>query len=226
MNTASGSPPPVYNIFQPGLVRGSAALRHAPHKQYAYVEHPTEGWRVYLRSCSFIHDEDDPNPLKFLVVKATQKSPSSYAWEPPKGQMEGKDLPADGPIMDALLQNAMREINEETGIPGEIPLIHTGLVFQGEEKDYPPNHYFQYHMFRGAISADVFDYVKARFAHYRAHPKEFAALKKDYREKDDIEWFDMKTNRLFGRWSPSIVMLYINSFLVKPKQNLDGRKGS
>jgi 8-oxo-dGTP pyrophosphatase MutT (NUDIX family) len=227
MNTATASAvPPVYNIFQPGLIRGSAALRHAPHKQYAYVEHPTEGWRVYLRSCSFIHDEDDPNPLKFIVVKATQKSPSSYAWEPPKGQMEGKDLPSDGPIIDALLQNAMREINEETGIPGEIALIHTGLVFQGEEKDYPPNHYFQYHMFRGAVGADIFDYTKARFAHYRTHPKEFAALKKDYREKDDIDWFDMKTHRLFGRWSPSIVMLYINSFLVAPKQNLDGRIGA
>ena len=137
--------------------------------------------------------------------------------------MEGKDLPEDAPLMDALLQNAMREVNEETGIPGEISLIHTGLVFQGEEKDYPPNHYFQYHLFRGAITADIFDYTKARFAHYRAHPKEFAALKKDYREKDDIDWFDMKTHRLFGRWSPSIVMLYINSFLVKPKQNLDGR---
>ncbi len=216
--------PPVFNVFQEGLVRGSAALRHAPHKQYAYVEHPTEGWRVYLRSCSFIHDEDDPNPLKFLVVKATHKSPSSYAWEPPKGQMEGKDLPEDGPLMDALLQNAMREINEETGIPGELPLFHTGLVFQGTENDYPPGHYFQYHMFRAGISADIFDYTKARFAHYRANPKEFAALKKDYREKDDIDWFDMKTHRLFGRWSPSIVMLYINSFLAQPKQNLNGRK--
>jgi 8-oxo-dGTP pyrophosphatase MutT (NUDIX family) len=215
--------PPVYNVFQEGLVRGSAALRHAPHKQYAYVEHPTEGWRVYLRSCSFIHDEDDPNPLKFLVVKAEHKSPSSYAWEPPKGQMEGKDLPMKGPLMDALLQNAMREINEETGIPGEIPLIHTGLVFQGKEDDYPPGHYFQYHMFRAGVPAQVVDYAQARFAYYRTHPKEFAQLKKDYREKDAIDWFDMKTHRLFGRWSPSIVMLYINSFLAKPRQNLDNR---
>jgi 8-oxo-dGTP pyrophosphatase MutT (NUDIX family) len=222
MNTASSSLPRVHNIFQPGLVRGSAALRHAPHKQYAFVEHPTEGWRVYLRSCSFIHDEYDPNPLKFVVVKATHKSPSSYAWEPPKGQMEGKDLPMDCPMIDALMQNAMREINEETGILGEIALIHTGLVFQGEEKDYPPNHYFQYHLFRGAISAEMFDYAYTRFAYYRAHPKEFEQLKKDYREKDDIDWFNMKTHRLFGRWSPSIVMLYINSFLVKPKQNLNG----
>jgi 8-oxo-dGTP pyrophosphatase MutT (NUDIX family) len=211
---------PVYNVFQPGLVRGSATLRHAPHKKYAYVEHPTEGWRVYLRSCSFIHDEDDPNPLKFLVVKATHKSPSSYAWEPPKGQMEGKDLPQKGPLLTALMQNAMREINEESGIPGEIPLKHTRLVFQDREKDYPPGHYFQYHIFRGAIKADIFDYAAHRFAYYREHPKEFKALVKDYREKDDIAWFEMKTHRLFGKWSPSIVMMYINSFLVNPKQQL------
>ena len=211
---------PVHNVFQPGLIRGSAALRHAPHKQYAYVEHPTEGWRVYLRSCSFIHDEDDPSALKFLVVKATHKDSSSYAWEPPKGQMEGKDLPSKGPIIDALMQNAMREINEETGIPGEIPLKHTGLVFQDREKDYPPNHYFQYHIFRGAITADIFDYAYSRFAYYRENPKQFKALVKDYREKDNIAWFNPKKHRLFGNWSPSIVMKYINSFLGSPKQPL------
>jgi 8-oxo-dGTP pyrophosphatase MutT (NUDIX family) len=213
----TGASVPVYDIFQEGLVRGSASLRHAPHKKYAYVEHPTEGWRVYLRSCSFLHDEDDPNPLKFVVVKATHKKPDSYAWEPPKGQMEGKDLPLNNqPILDALTQNANREINEETGIPGLIPLEHSGLVFQGREKDYPSGHYFQYHMFYGIIPYNMFEYAKNRFAHYGTHPREFKALTKDYQEKDDIDWFDMKTTRLFGRWSPSIVMLYINSYLAKP----------
>jgi 8-oxo-dGTP pyrophosphatase MutT (NUDIX family) len=214
----TGASVPIYDIFQPGLVRGSASLRHAQHKLYAYVEHPTEGWRVYLRSCSFLHDENDPNPLKFVVVKATHKKPEDYTWEPPKGQMEGKDLPRKGqPILEALMHNANREINEETGIPGDIPLEHTGLVFQGRENDYPPKHYFQYHMFYSAIPYNMFEYAKNRFTYYKAHPREFKALTKDYQEKDDIEWFDMKKTRLFGRWSPSIVMLYVNSHLAKPK---------
>lgn len=213
MNSASYHQP-IYNIFQDGLVRGSASLRHAPHKRYAYVEHPIEGWRVYLRSCSFIHDAADIRPLKFIVVKATHKPASSYAWEPPKGQMEGKDLPSEGPILAALLQNAIREINEETGIPGDIPLVHTSLVFQGREKNYPANHVFQYHIFRGAVEPERFIYAKHRFAYFRENPKEFEKLTKDYREKDDLEWYDMHSNKLFGRWSPSIVMLYINSFLI------------
>ena len=60
----------VYDIFQPGLIRGSERLPFDPEKAYAYVEHPTEGWRVYLRSCAFV-SVDKPwfNKRDFLVVK-------------------------------------------------------------------------------------------------------------------------------------------------------------
>ena len=44
---------PLFNVFQKGLIRGSERLAFDPEKTYAYVEHPTEGWRVYLRSCMF-----------------------------------------------------------------------------------------------------------------------------------------------------------------------------
>ena len=43
------------DVFQPGLIRGAASLAFAPHKRYFYVEHPEEGWRVYLRDGTFIH---------------------------------------------------------------------------------------------------------------------------------------------------------------------------
>ena len=44
---------PIFDVFQKGLIRGSERLAYDPAKSYAYVEHPTEGWRVYLRSCVF-----------------------------------------------------------------------------------------------------------------------------------------------------------------------------
>ena len=37
----------IHDIFQSGLKRGSERLPYAPQKRYFYVEHPTEGWRVY-----------------------------------------------------------------------------------------------------------------------------------------------------------------------------------
>ena len=61
---------PIFDVFQPGLKRGAASLPFAPHKKYFYVEHPTEGWRVYLRACCFLHEAGVPfqkNVGVFLV---------------------------------------------------------------------------------------------------------------------------------------------------------------
>ena len=64
------SPKGLLNVFEPGLLRGAAKLAFAPHKRYFYVEHPVEGWRVYLRACTFLHNSMEPfDPTKFLVVK-------------------------------------------------------------------------------------------------------------------------------------------------------------
>ena len=60
----------IFDVFQKGLIRGSEKLPYDPSKSYAYVEHPLEGWRVYLRSCIFLHPTYEPFHLKrFLVVK-------------------------------------------------------------------------------------------------------------------------------------------------------------
>lgn len=216
MNSSSHHPP-TYNIFQEGLRSGSNTFRRSPGKEYAYVEHPTEGWRVYLRSCAFLHDIYDPRPNKFVVVKDTNKPASAYAWEPPKGQMEGKDIVKSNSIsanllISSLTNNIIREIQEESKLPGFIDLRCTGMVFQGREKEYPENHVFQYVLFVGAITPDQFDYAKGRFDYYKSNPSEFKELIKDQKEKNDIDWFDPTTKRLFGRWSPSIVAMYLNSF--------------
>jgi hypothetical protein len=221
---------PVYNIFQEGLRSGSHIFRRTPNKQYAYVEHPTEGWRVYLRSCAFLHDTSKPNHTKFAVVKATHKKLSSYAWEPPKGQMEGKDLVKSNSItptalLKSLQNNALREIQEESKIVGPIDLHYSGMVFQNREKEYPEGHVFQYVIFVGSITPEQYNDAKERFRYYKEDaPKEFKALPKDQQEKDDIAWFDPSETALFGRWSPSIVMMYINSFLSSNLNMIGGNK--
>lgn len=201
------------DIFQPGLKRGAASLPFAPHKRYAYVEHPKEGWRVYLRNAAFLHQwEGSPNigldPQKFLVVKTTGAAPHGYAWEPPKGQMEGKDLPTRGPLLKGMMDALSREIAEESKIENVLFLQHTGLVFQGREKDYPPNHFFQYHIFRGFVDEEEIDSAQQKFQWLKDHPKAYARLRKDFKEKDAMRFYSPKHTRLFGAWAPALVMLY------------------
>jgi ADP-ribose pyrophosphatase YjhB (NUDIX family) len=199
------------DVFDPELVRGSASLAFAPHKRYFYVEHPTEGWRVYLRAACFLHEEGQPfDPQRFLVVKRYGADPKTKAWEPPKGQMEGKDAKPEGaPLIQLMAENVRREIQEESKIQNIHGLRYTGLVVQSREPDYPPNTYFQYHIFQALVPIQAIQAAEEKFQWLRNHPAAFARLRADRREKDALAWFDPKKTRLMGKWSPSIVALYL-----------------
>ena len=199
--------PPLFDVFQPGLRRGSAHLPHDPVKAYAFVEHPTEGWRVYLRSCLFLHAMG--NPKEFLVVKRRGAHASSATWEPPKGQMEGKDLRPNRSILQNLTENVLRETEEESHITKVAHLRHTGLVFQSQESSYPPNHFFQYHIFQGIATPEQIKQSVDTFQWIKEHPKGFARWRRDRREKDAVDWFHPRRTRLNPRWTPSIAMMYL-----------------
>lgn len=205
------SPRGLLNVFEPGLLRGSAKLPFAPTKSYFYVEHPVEGWRVYLRAACFLHEAGQPfEASRFLVVKRTDANPTSKAWEPPKGQMEAKDAnPATAPLLNLLAENMRREVAEEAKIEVLQSFRHTGLVIQSHESDYPENTYFQYHIFQAVVPPEVIQQAAELFDWYKEHPSAFARLKKDKREKDALAWYDPKSKRLMGKWSPSIVALYL-----------------
>ena len=200
----------LFDVFQKGLIRGYAYLPHDPEKAYAYVEHPTEGWRVYLRSCVFLHAAAMPfSNRHFLVVKKTGKQ--GRAWEPPKGQMEGKDMTARKPILELLKENARRETEEEAHITHLQNLAHTGLVFQSQENDYPKNHFFQYHVFQAMVSQEQIQLSFDTFAWMKEHPKAVARWKRDRKEKDAVAWFNPRTTQLMSRWSPSIIAMYLQN---------------
>lgn len=210
---ASTSPSGLLNVFQPGLVRGAAKLDFAPHKRYFYVEHPVEGWRVYLRAACFLHEVGQPfDPKRFLVVKRKDAKPDTKAWEPPKGQMEGKDAkPDDKPLIELMAENVRREVLEESKIKKFHSLLYTGLVVQSREPDYPENHYFQYHIFQAQVLPETIQEALDTFVWLNEHPAAFARLRSDKREKDALAWYNPAKTRLMGKWSPSIVALYIQS---------------
>ena len=145
--------------------------------------------------------------MNFLVVKRTGARWSTATWEPPKGQMEGKDL-KNKSILEHLKDNVIRETEEESHVTDIKKLKHTGLVFQSQESDYPSNTYFQYHIFQGFISREQVEQSFTTFKWIKEHPKGFARWKRDRKEKDGVSWFDPKMTRLNPRWSPDIVVLY------------------
>jgi ADP-ribose pyrophosphatase YjhB (NUDIX family) len=200
------------NVFEPGLIRGAAKLSFAPHKKYFYIEHPVEGWRVYIRACTFLHDSSQPfNPSQFLVVKRKDANPTTKAWEPPKGQMEGKDAkPEDASLIELMAENVRREVEEESKIEKMYHLRYTGLVIQSREPDYPPNHFFQYHIFQAVVTPNEIEKAQEKFKWLNEHPAAFARMRSDVREKDALTWFDPHKTRLMGKWSPSIVALYLS----------------
>ena len=208
-----------HDVFQRGLRRGTERLPFDPAKQYFYVEHPTEGWRVYLRSCCFVHEkplagEAQVDTSRFVVVKRTGADPKSKAWEPPKGQMEGKDGMRKGSIMQHLRENVKREVAEEARIENLQNLTHTGLWFESREDDYPPNTFFQYHIFSAVISPKEWLRASEELQWCREHPDAFARLKRDKREKDDIAWYTPSEHKMMGRWSAKITIMYLKAFGV------------
>jgi len=206
---------PLLDVFQPGLIRGEEHLPFDPAKGYFYVEHPTEGWRVYLRGACFVHAEGVPfDPARFLVVKRPGDHPLAKAWEPPKGQMEGKDALKHPrtEIIELIKENVRREVFEEAHVKQLHGLQHTGLVYQNTEKDYPANWFFQYHVFQALCPTKEIQKGLDWFAWLRAHPKFFARMKRDKKEKDDLRWFDVRETKMMGRWSPSIAAMYIQAF--------------
>jgi 8-oxo-dGTP pyrophosphatase MutT (NUDIX family) len=204
---------PVLDVFQAGLKRGAARLPYAPHKRYFYVEHPTEGWRVYLRAATFIHEEGaDFDPIRFLVVKKKDASPNSSTWEPPKGQMEAKDTSKEKSVHQLLKENVFREVSEEAKISSLKKVKYTGLVYQNRELDYPENHFFQYHVFQAYATPSAIRAAHEEFAWLNEHPKAFERLSKDKREKDALTWYSPQKTKLMGRWSPTIVAGYIGYF--------------
>lgn len=201
---------PLFDVFQPNLIHGAESSSFDPEKRYAYVEHPTEGWRVFLRSCVFLHPLDGPfHSQQFLVVKRAGSRPSTATWEPPKGQMEGKDAKGERNVLKLLKENVQRETEEESHITEIKRLKHTGLVFQSQEKDYPANTFFQYHIFQGFLTEDQIEKSFDTFEWIKKHPAAFKRWRRDRREKDGVAWFNPRETRLNPRWCPSIAALYL-----------------
>jgi hypothetical protein len=125
--------------------------------------------------------------------------------------MEGKDIHGKS-VLKLLKENALRETAEESHITNIKDFAHTGLVFQSQESDYPDNHFFQYHIFRGFVTPTTIQDSFDTFAWAKEHPKAVARWSRDRKEKDAVAWFNPRETRLNPRWTPDIVAAYLRRF--------------
>jgi len=212
----------MHDIFQPGLVRGSGTTSFDPEKSYFFVETPDytpsagkSGWRVYLRACCFIHEQPEEGKCvdfsRFIVVKKTGMPANAKAWDPPKGQMEGKDAMKHPrtPLLKLIETNIRREVEEESRVRSLKGLEYTGLVLEGVESNYPKNTFFQYHIFRAQVATKEWMAASSELDWCRAHPAAHARMKRDYREKDALSWYSPSDTKLIGKWAPKLVIMYL-----------------
>jgi hypothetical protein len=64
-------------------------------------------------------------------------------------------------------------------------------------------------VFQGFVDPVEIGNAAAEFKWLHEHPAAWARLRKDKREKDDLAWFSPKHTQLMGRWSPSLVVMYL-----------------
>jgi hypothetical protein len=113
--------------------------------------------------------------------------------------------------MQLLKDNIRREVEEEAKISTLRDLNHTGLILQSVEPDFPPNTYFQYHVFGAYTHANQIANAFDTFARLEKNPEEFKTLRADEREKDAIAWYD-GSKKMMGKWSPTLVNMYLGFF--------------
>jgi len=200
----------IFNVFKSGLIRGEEKFpKFSRRRTFAFVQNPTEGWKVFLRSCAFIRIEGQSKD-KFIVVKSTGRQ----TWEPPKGLLEGEDLGPREPILNCLVRNIRREMEEEAGVHRIKSITYTGLALQGQEEVYHPNWYFQYHIFEVTISQREWLKIKEHFKWIEEHPSSFARMKHDLREKDAVAIYNVDNRDATPLTVPlgeALVDLYLNS---------------
>lgn len=196
----------MYNIFSDGLFSGISGTLKRPDKKCFFIEDRKEGWRVYVRVIVFIKDKSNTKYDKFIVVKTSWRKGSDYAWEPPKGGVEEKDI-VDGSIINIMENAVRRETEEEARIRDIQDLRYTGYYFQGREEEYDKNTYFQYHIFTAEIDKSVFEKAQCEFTYLRNNREEWNSLPREKREKNSIGWYRNDT-KIAGRWSPKLVEFF------------------
>ena len=175
---------------------------HSQHfssgKDYACVLEPT-GAKTFLRNIAFLHAPN--NPYKIVVVHEWEY-PMDKEWEPPKGQMEWKELAAAGhrrgervgteALLKAMREGICREIAEEAKIPAKyIRDLHVlPIAYTAPFPEAGAGAKFRYQFWTGEVTAATVAAAQKRIERIVGSPAVQASLAADKKEKDAVGFWE------------------------------------
>ncbi len=190
-------------------------------KDYACIV-AEEGTKIFLRNIAFLHAPR--NPRKIVLVHEWD-FPMDKEWEPPKGQMEWKELKGAGfrrgqrvevgDLWKAMRDGVSREVAEEAKIPAAairnlhvLPIAYTGAFAEAGEGAK-----FRYQFWSGEVTAAVVAEAQKRLERIVGNPDVQARLTADKKEKDAVGFWEPGHGkecwgRIRGAFSGTMTRMY------------------
>jgi hypothetical protein len=195
-------------------------------KQYVYLRDGEK--KIFLRNILFIHHASKPQEV--VVVREWGTNSDRGSWEPPKGQMEWKELADTGiragqDISEARLvaqmkKGVLREIAEEAKIlPSEIKDLH--ILPMSYTEEFPAagkNAFFRYQFWKGTLG-DLRPAQKRMRELVENGADWSQMLPKDVCEKDAVEWWSPSSpaawGKIRGAFSMAMTRMYYDNGVGK-----------
>jgi len=188
-------------------------------KKYTYTIDEC-GHKVFLRNILFLTKADDPYHI--VVVREWGAHSNKNVWEPPKGQMEWKELEIAGiragTVKPAALLKQMRlavqrEMVEEAKIlPNDLhDLKPLPIVYkQAWPESKVPDAHFMYQFWVGHISDKALETAQKDMRALTSNPDLKDTLLHDFTEKDAVGWWSPRSgwDHIRGAFSKKMTTLY------------------
>jgi hypothetical protein len=189
-------------------------------KKYIYIKDENDN-RVFIRNICFLSKIGDPYHI--VTVREWGSATNIGVWEPPKGQMEWKELESAGikrgqQITRNLLLKQMkyaikREIAEEAKIvPNSVHnLSPLELVYKQKWPESGiQNAHFLYQFWQGYITDKTLQEAQIDIQKLVGSPELTSLLPHDYIEKDAVKWWSPKSgwNHIRESFSKKMTLIY------------------
>jgi hypothetical protein len=187
-------------------------------KRYVYVV--KDGAPVFLRNILFITRAS--NSREIAVVREWGARSNKGTWEPPKGQLEWKEIGGSPRTMTSaelvrhMRAGILREIAEESKfLPKELTHFHRlpGFYMQDWPESGLPGAKFMYQYWHATASDKAMANAQARMKELVDHPDWKAMLPADLTEKDAVQWWKPEDGWTFIRsaFSKKMTVRYYSS---------------
>lgn len=202
-------------------------------KKYAYVKPPGVSGPIFLRNILFLTPPGDPHTIAIVCEMGSHGG--NGTWEPPKGQMEWKEI-ADSrfksggritptELFKYMRLGALREMTEEAKLlVSEIQNLHRLPIQYTQEwkESKVPGAAFMYQFWKATVRPGAMLEAQKRLKTLVANPDWIKILPSDMCEKQGIKWWNPSRDNhklIRGSFSNTMTQMYF-AFLENRFSNM------